>query len=187
VGTWLWGNAPDKTGWDGHAWPGERYEWDLIVTQDGQSFQGSMEEAGLDNTKFFAWDQPIFCAANGTVYQAEDQFADHAAFMGDPPQEINFVIIQHALNRFTAYFHLKQGSLPVTAGNKLAAGDPVNAGDLLGRVGNSGNSSEPHLHFGAFEIDQTGRVHAVPAQFVGLTTEQNQSVEVVPGYGIYVS
>ena len=39
--------------------------------------------------------------------------------------------------------HLKQGSVAVTAGMK------VNTGDVLGQVGNSGNTSQPHLHIHA--------------------------------------
>jgi hypothetical protein len=187
VGTWLWGNAPDHTGWDAHTWPGHRYSWDLVINENGQSFQGSPDKAKLDNSRFYCWDQPIFCVADGIVYQAEDKFADHLAWLAEPPPESNFIIVQHALNRFTGYFHLKQGSLPVIGGKKLGPGDPVNVGDLLGRVGNSGSSSEPHLHFGVSEIDKTGRLHLLPAQFEGLKTEQNLSVNAVPGNGIYVS
>lgn len=53
----------------------------------------------------------------------------------------NHVIIDHGNGEFSYYAHLQKGSVSVKAG------DVVKAGDTLGKCGNSGNSSEPHLHF----------------------------------------
>jgi murein DD-endopeptidase MepM/ murein hydrolase activator NlpD len=50
-------------------------------------------------------------------------------------------------------------------------GQRVTTGQVLGRVGNAGLSSEPHLHVAYFTIDETGRVRALPMQFDNLFTE----------------
>jgi murein DD-endopeptidase MepM/ murein hydrolase activator NlpD len=53
----------------------------------------------------------------------------------------NHIVIDMGDGRFTLYAHLQRGSATVRAG------DQVRAGQQIARCGNSGNSSEPHLHF----------------------------------------
>jgi len=168
-------------------WPGHRYSNDLTVQVEGVTYRGTKYEAALDNAAFYAWEQPVYCVADGVVYAAEDKYSDHLPWMKNPPPDINFVVLQHGGDRFSGYFHLRQGSLPVIGGAKLAAGDAVSAGDVLGKVGDSGGSSEPHLHFGMSQIDATGRAHLLPVRIEGLTTEDGKAVDVVPGSGMYAS
>ncbi len=53
----------------------------------------------------------------------------------------NFVVLDHGQGEFTFFAHLKQGSLRVKKGDRVAAGQPI------GLVGSSGDSVWPHLHF----------------------------------------
>src|SRR6185437_10199900 len=53
----------------------------------------------------------------------------------------NFVALDIGFHRYALYGHLIPGSL------KVKVGDSVKRGQVLGRLGNSGNSTEPHLHF----------------------------------------
>ena len=53
----------------------------------------------------------------------------------------NCLIIDQGHNEYAVYAHLKPGSLGIRRGDK------VRTGQVLGLCGNSGNSSEPHLHF----------------------------------------
>jgi murein DD-endopeptidase MepM/ murein hydrolase activator NlpD len=53
----------------------------------------------------------------------------------------NAVLIQHGPQEVSVLAHLKNGSV------RVAAGDKVKRGQIVGLCGNSGNSSEPHLHF----------------------------------------
>jgi hypothetical protein len=64
-----------------HVSPGERYAGDVECERDA----GLDEDAATDNSKYFAWDQAIHGVADGTVYAADDQYPDHAAFMTSPP------------------------------------------------------------------------------------------------------
>jgi len=59
----------------------------------------------------------------------------------------NFVRLRHAGGWETLYYHLKSGSVLV------AVGDRVRCGDRLGRIGSSGYSSGPHLHFEVQDAD----------------------------------
>ena len=52
----------------------------------------------------------------------------------------NHVVLQIAPERYVLFAHMKQGSATVSAG------DEVEAGDVIGQCGNSGNTSAPHLH-----------------------------------------
>jgi murein DD-endopeptidase MepM/ murein hydrolase activator NlpD len=52
----------------------------------------------------------------------------------------NHVVLDHGNGEFSLLAHLQKGSL------RVKAGDTVKAGQPLGLCGNSGNTSEPHLH-----------------------------------------
>jgi murein DD-endopeptidase MepM/ murein hydrolase activator NlpD len=114
---------------------------------------------------WFGWSKPIFSPDNGIVIQAEDGWVDRQevgfvrdffqffflrrapAKTTDDPRSVagNFVTIQRPDGIIIFMCHLKTGSI------KVKAGDPVNVGDLIGEVGNSGNSLSPHLHLNLFE------------------------------------
>lgn len=53
----------------------------------------------------------------------------------------NFVMLDHGQNEFSMSAHLQPGSVRVKVGNQ------VKTGDVIGKLGSSGNSTEPHLHF----------------------------------------
>jgi murein DD-endopeptidase MepM/ murein hydrolase activator NlpD len=69
------------------------------------------------------------------------------------------VIIALGDRRFALLGHLRRGSV------RVRRGDRVRAGDLLGRVGNSGNSTEPHLHFHVQDRRRLSRGTGLPVRF----------------------
>src|SRR5690606_27402446 len=81
----------------------------------------------------------------GQIIAAVDGFADLVPPRTDPVNPAgNHVVV--ACGRVDVELaHLRQGSIVVRAG------DMVGAGDALGRVGNSGNTTEPHLHVHAVD------------------------------------
>jgi hypothetical protein len=88
----------------------------------------------------------VIAAAPGTVVQVVDGLADQVP--GALPTGITFdqvdgnsVIIDHGDGTFALYAHMQAGSVAVEPGQR------VTRGQRLGLVGNSGNSSAPHLHF----------------------------------------
>lgn len=119
---------------------------------------------GADN-RFFAgdgrmleqhhsWQQPVYAAAGGKVALAHHdmpdmppgQMPDPLMFRGDPRRLLgNAVAISHANGEFSYYAHLAQASLAVNEGQV------VRRGQLLGLVGNSGQSPGPHLHMHLME------------------------------------
>jgi hypothetical protein len=98
-------------------------------------------------SSYFGFGQPEIAAAPGTVVSAVDGIAENQP--QGPLEELppiqntvgNHVILKIAPGRFLLYGHMKTGSVRVKPGQK------VREGQLLGQVGNTGNSSTPHLHF----------------------------------------
>ncbi|MXR21897.1 M23 family metallopeptidase [Halobacterium bonnevillei] len=134
--------SPDKR--YSHSWfpVRQRYAYDFVVTDDdGATHDGS---GGLES--FYCFDEPILAPADGTVVRAKDGHRDHHRTTGwvDPLQYRlagNYVVIEHAEDEYSFLAHLKRGSVCVEPG------EDVTRGQVIGRCGHSGNSSEPHLHF----------------------------------------
>ncbi len=113
---------------------------------EGRTHQGS----GRVLTDHHSWHQPVYAAAGGKVAyvcfdmpdMAPGAIPDQAIMRGDMRRLLgNAVAVSHANGEFSYYAHLQQASLQVNEG------EMIRRGTLLGRVGNSGNSPGPHLHF----------------------------------------
>jgi murein DD-endopeptidase MepM/ murein hydrolase activator NlpD len=139
-GEWLvrWGG--DRKDVNHHVGvPDQRRAADLlVVAPDGSSHKGD----GKSNTDYFAYGQEIRAVADGTVVTVVDGVPENVpgaengyAIKG------NFVIVRHAPKLFSLYAHLQ----PRHA--RVVPGDFVRRGAVLGLCGNSGHSTEPHLHF----------------------------------------
>lgn len=110
--------------------------------------QAGYNHRGLDA---FIWPFPwkllddgaveIRAAAAGTLIGKADGNADRSCSMSAPDTP-NYVAIRHADNTVAYYLHMKNGSV-----STLAIGSTVTAGTVIGRVGSSGISTGPHLHF----------------------------------------
>jgi hypothetical protein len=112
--------------------------------------------ATLDD--FYIYRQPILCLADGVVTAVSDPTVDTFPATGTT----NRVFVRHPHaggSRYSVYAHVRGGSATV------AEGDVVIAGQKLAEVGNTGSSSEPHLHLGYYTIDPWGRYRALPVAF----------------------
>ncbi len=101
----------------------------------------------IEDLRSLARGVPVVAAAEGTVIIVQDQVRDHSPFDFDREEARrssvcgNRVALDHGQGWSTHYCHLRQGPAQVKVGQK------VKAGDLLGYVGLSGDTSYPHLHF----------------------------------------
>ena len=71
----------------------------------------------------------------------------------------NYVLIDHGNREYSLYAHMQPGSVHVRPGDSVAAGT------LLGRLGSSGNSTEPHLHFHVCRGSSALQCSGVPVSF----------------------
>ena len=77
----------------------------------------------------------------------------------------NYVLIDHGKNEYSMYAHLQPGSV------RVHKGDQVKAGAIIGKIGSSGNSTEPHLHFQLCDKPDPLMCAGVPVNFSNVTVE----------------
>lgn len=121
--------------------PDQRHALDIGVWKDGGVHSGD----GTQNTDYWAYGQAVLAPAAGTVVTVVDGQPD------ETPRETtnivnpagNHVVIEVADGEYVLIAHLQPGSITV------AEGDVLTAGQQIGLVGNSGNTSHPHIHMHA--------------------------------------
>jgi hypothetical protein len=112
------------------------------VGKQGQTWEGDPAQL----SSYLSYRQPVVAAAGGRVVEVQDGIADNPPPVTPPVPPIedtvgNHVTLEVAPGRYLLYAHLEAGSLDVREG------DRVETGQVLGLIGNSGNSTTPHLHF----------------------------------------
>lgn len=117
----------------------QQYAFDIVINGSNDR---SYRTNGRSNVDYYAFGEKIIAPADATVVLAVDGVADNI------PGQVNTmyipgnaVMLKTANNEYLFFAHLKQNTVNVKEG------DMIKQGQLLGRCGNSGNSSEPHLHF----------------------------------------
>ena len=97
---------------------------------------------GRTNEDYYAFGKELIAPCDGEIVLAVDGIKDNIPGNKNPAFLTgNTVIIKTANMEYLVFAHFKQGSVRVRQGQK------VKRGDLLGLGGNSGNSTEAHLHF----------------------------------------
>src|SRR5439155_566704 len=77
----------------------------------------------------------------------------------------NYVKIDHGKDEYSFYAHLQPG------GVRVHVGDHVKAGDVIGKLGSSGNSTEPHLHFHVCDAPDVLLCAGIPVNFSNITIQ----------------
>jgi Peptidase family M23 len=137
---------------------------DIVMIVDGRTYRG--DRTHLEN--FLIFGQPVLAVADGRVTEAVDGYPDLPvggttwhAMAG------NHVVLDIGGGHYVLYGHLKQGSL------RVHSGEPVERGQILGEVGDSGNSGEPHVHLQVqnkptFDVEDRS-IRTYPILFDGAT------------------
>ena len=129
---------------------GQLFAYDMgVMAFDTTTKQWSQTLPGKDGSKndhYRIWGKPIYAAADGTVVDFKNDMPSNDK-MGTQtptpnPVEGNHFYLQHG-DELMLYAHMQPGSLNA---NLMVKGAVVKQGDFLGLAGNSGNSTNPHLH-----------------------------------------
>jgi murein DD-endopeptidase MepM/ murein hydrolase activator NlpD len=180
-----WFAAVGPTMHTGHRWAvPEEFGYDIARLGEGDlSHRGS----GTQFSDYYAYGAAVLAAADGIVTAAVNDQPENPAALRRPDetaeaygarvQEIqmsllgkgasgiagNYVMINHGNGEHSLYAHMQPGSVRVRAGEKVAAGAQ------LGKLGSSGNSTEPHLHFQVCDAPDPMACAGIPVQFQNIS------------------
>jgi hypothetical protein len=171
-GIWLAGNGPANESdhrrsifaIEGHIYSPERFAIDWVkVGPNGDS----RHDGTSKNENWWGWREPVLAVANGEITEVVDEFPDNTPRVL-PPVTLdniagNHIVLQIAQNLFVTYAHLQRGSI------RVRAGDRVQRGDMLGLLGNSGNTTGAHLHMQVTDHNSVLQSQGVPFMFGAFT------------------
>ncbi|WP_411081456.1 M23 family metallopeptidase [Streptomyces sp. cmx-18-6] len=204
TGRWTALNSPaDKTPSHGTHVYGQTYAIDILA--DPETGKGETPARPSfrmvwpvfrRNRAFPAFGAPLLAVADATVVRASDGQRDHLSRNSLPALVLlmliesnvrsvvgvhrilgNHVILDLGDGTYAAYAHVQRGSL------RVKAGDTVRAGQRIASVGNSGNTTEPHLHFHLMDGPDPDDARGVPFTWRGVGVPANGETFTVEGRG----
>jgi murein DD-endopeptidase MepM/ murein hydrolase activator NlpD len=110
-----------------------------MIWNDGATYHGDPSK----NEDYWVWGQPVLAPADGTVVAVVNDIAANTpgALPSDPGDIAgNHIVLQIGEAAYLFLAHMQEGSIAVKEG------DVITAGTHVGLAGNTGNSSQPHLH-----------------------------------------
>ena len=174
---WLAANGPSNTSGhrravipiDGQAHIPQRFAIDwLQLRPDGTTHTGDPK----DNRNYRAYGQQIYSVADGVVSEVKDGIPENVPGITSRAVPItletvggNHVIVNLGDGIYAFYAHLQPGSI------KVKLGDHVRQGQALALLGNSGNSTEPHLHFQLIDTNSPLGGEGLPYAFSSFELE----------------
>lgn len=178
-GSWFAAAGPSLIGH--HRWVSlQEFALDLIQVGEGTS---SHQNQGAELSDYYAYGSPVYSIADGEVVSILSELEESTEMLKKSNEsEIaymkrtiqmqqkllmkgfkyimgNHVIIKHNDKEYSYYLHLKPGSIQVKVGEKVMQGQQV------AELGNSGNSTEPHLHFHLADGPSVEQSRSLPISF----------------------
>ena len=143
-GTWYieyggWKREPS------HSWNiiGQRYAYDFEIRKNNLPYHDDPTK----NENYYSYLENVYAPLDGWVIEAIDQYKnthitkDRKIINDCDNPRGNHIIIKHENGEYSTICHFEKGTILVHEG------DIVKEGDILGKVGNSGNTQGPHIHF----------------------------------------
>jgi murein DD-endopeptidase MepM/ murein hydrolase activator NlpD len=152
----------------------QRYGYDFVlVDARGSMYRGPEKKVFDDwyrgpadeNTDYYGFGADVLAAGDGTVAELHDGEPDNRTFdeaeleTRETAYGGNYIIIDHGNGEYSWFGHLQQGSIRVKRGER------VKQGQTIARMGASGSSLFPHLHYELRTGTGAGRVEGLPSEF----------------------
>ncbi|WP_432184671.1 M23 family metallopeptidase [Streptomyces tendae] len=196
TGRWSALNSPaDRTPSHGvHAY-GQTFAIDLVAEPEPGARPGfrALWPLARHSRDFPAFGAPLLAVADGTVVRADDGQRDHLSRTSLPAllylmlvegsvRELagarrivgNHLVLDLGDGVHALYAHVQRGSFTV------GEGDRVRAGQVLARCGNTGNSTEPHVHFQLMDGPDPDSARGVPFTWTGIGVPRNGEIFETP-------
>lgn len=186
-GEWLSPNTPGtKIPSHGTDKLGTKYAYDFIQVdwerKGWPAYRVSLLQyllVGVPLNEFYCWGKEVYAPCDGVIVQAQDGFEerDRTNLLSDMSSAIknaryfdprkddiqsiagNYIIMKCGDQVYAAMAHLQTGSI------RASVGQNVKKGDIIGRVGHSGNSFTPHLHFQLMDSSDISTANGLPCAF----------------------
>ncbi len=149
--------------------PNQRYAYDLDMRVNKECFY--QDYSNIDN--HYCYKKDVLAPLEGIVFEVCNKYPNTKI---DKDRKIvcdvdevrgNYIIIKHKYNEFSMIAHLLKDSF------KVKVGDIVKTGDVIAKVGNSGNTNGPHIHFqvqSSISDDSQG----IPITFKNIIIKRNR-------------
>ena len=129
-----------------HSWNiiSQRYAYDFVLPEDEDKGYNSRKN---DVNNYSTFNQNVYSPNDGVVIEVKNNVNDNkhagSGWIDVRTRDIrgNFIIIKHDENVYSLTAHLKKKSCLVKKG------DVVKRGQIIAKCGNSGHSTQPHIHF----------------------------------------
>ena len=134
----------------------QRFAHDLLIIKGDETHSGD----GSKLTDYYCYGQEVLAPGAGTIVWACDSLPDQQIGTRNSAQPIgNGVVIDHSDGEFSLLAHMQPGSL------RVGVGDAVDSNTVLGLVGNSGNTTEPHIHYHLQDGPDMATAEGLPVRF----------------------
>lgn len=151
----FWGGTNEFINYH-YIYESQRYAYDLVVMKDDKTYRNN----NMRNENYYAFDKEVVAPANGKVVKVISNIIDNIPGEMNKSQPAgNYVILQHSNKEYSLLAHFKQNSILVNEG------DGVKQGQIIGLCGNSGNSSEPHIHFQVMDLPDYMNCRSIRIRF----------------------
>ncbi|HEV8512776.1 MAG TPA: M23 family metallopeptidase [Cyclobacteriaceae bacterium] len=160
-----------------HSWDifTQRYAYDFVITNNDISYKNN----GSNIEDYYCFGHEVLSPANGEVIRVSNKIKDYQG-VGDLSLDWrardfrgNFIIIKHDKREYSFIAHFKLDSI------KVKEGDHVIQGQIIGQCGNSGHSTEPHIHFHLQDSRNFWIATGLPIKFKKVTVKENGSEPVI--------
>lgn len=175
-GVWVVGNGGRSPKTNNHQDPDGGGPKDQKFAYDFISVHVKNEGKNLEDYEAFGAE--VICLGNGIISEVLNSRAD--VLIGETDENVvtgNMILIDHKKGEWSLICHLKQNSI------KVKIGDRVKQGDVIGLCGNSGNTTEPHVHYQLQDGPFIHKATGLPAQFARIIVngEEKKNYEPIRG------
>lgn len=171
-GEWLVSNGGRTAETNNHVRPAEMGPQNQLYAYDFR-MESSGKETKLEDYEVFG--KEVLAPGDGIVAQVIDGSID--VLPGERDRSVgagNAIIIDHQNGEYSLLCHFKYNSI------KVKVGDKVKQGDVIGLCGNTGNTTQPHIHVNLQDGPLMHKANALPAQFRKIRVNGEEKVNYEP-------